>query len=99
MVNKELILKFHSEGKTCQEIRDLLGDMCLSTSSKFHQVSITHGGNQEEYFDHKCKIFSNILGKLIKLLDMIKELKSIIIGIQYDFQSILSLKIYIRNYI
>lgn len=44
----------------------LLGDMCLSTTSKLHRVSITHGGEQEEYFDHKCRVFGNILGKINK---------------------------------
>lgn len=44
----------------------LLGDMCLSTTSKLHRVHITHGGEQEEYFDHKCEVFKNILGKINK---------------------------------
>lgn len=44
----------------------LLGDMCLSTTSKLHRISITHGGEQEEYFDHKCNVFKNILGKINK---------------------------------
>lgn len=44
----------------------LLGDMCLSTTSKLHRVSINHGGSQEEYFDYKCKIFNNLLGKVNK---------------------------------
>ena len=44
----------------------LLGDMSLSTTSKLYRVCITHGGEQEEYFDHKCKIFNNILGKINK---------------------------------
>lgn len=44
----------------------LLGDMCLSTTAKLHRVSISHGGEQESYFDHKCEIFKNILGKVSK---------------------------------
>lgn len=44
----------------------LLGDMCLSTTSNLYRVHINHGGEQEAYFDHKCKIFNNILGKVDK---------------------------------
>lgn len=44
----------------------LLGDMCITKTSRFPRVSITHGGKQEAYFDHKCSIFSNILGKINK---------------------------------
>lgn len=41
----------------------LLGDMCISTTSKLYRIHINHGGKQETYFDHKCKIFENLLGK------------------------------------
>ena len=34
MVNKEKILQLHSEGKTCQEIRDILGNS-LTTIRKY----------------------------------------------------------------
>lgn len=44
----------------------LLGDMCISTTSKLYRVQINHGGEQEAYFDHKCKIFKNLLGKVNK---------------------------------
>lgn len=63
IVNKELELT----NEQIEVLRgSLLGDMCLSTTSKLHRVSINHGGEQELYFDHKCEIFKNILGKVDK---------------------------------
>lgn len=44
----------------------LLGDMNIGINWKNARVSISHGGKQEEYFDHKCNIFKNILGKVNK---------------------------------
>lgn len=41
----------------------LLGDMSIDTNQKNARPIISQGGNQEEYFDHKCKIFSNLIGK------------------------------------
>jgi len=40
--------------------------MCISKTKKLARAIISQGGNQEEYFDHKCKIFENILGKTCK---------------------------------
>lgn len=44
----------------------LLGDMYIGINGKLPRVSINHGGDQEEYFDHKCEIFKNLLGKVNK---------------------------------
>ena len=44
----------------------LLGNMYIGTSSKMCRVSICHGESQEEYFDYKCSIFHNLLGKVNK---------------------------------
>lgn len=44
----------------------LLGDMSIGVTSKLYRVTITHGGEQEAYFDHKCDIFKNILGRVNK---------------------------------
>lgn len=44
----------------------LLGDMNIGINGKLPRVSIVHGGDQEAYFDHKCEIFKNILGKVNK---------------------------------
>jgi predicted transcriptional regulator len=41
----------------------LLGDMCIDTNWKISRPAISQGGNQEEYFDYKCKIFNNLIGK------------------------------------
>lgn len=44
----------------------MLGDMSMSKEHDNARISISHGGNQEVYFDHKCQKFSNILGKISK---------------------------------
>lgn len=44
----------------------LLGDMSLDINYKNARPVINQGGEQEEYFDHKCEIFKNILGKVSK---------------------------------
>lgn len=44
----------------------LLGDMYIGINGKLPRVSINHSGDQEEYFDHKCEIFKNLLGKVNK---------------------------------
>lgn len=44
----------------------LLGDMNIGINWKNARITITHGTGQEEYFDHKCSIFKNILGKVNK---------------------------------
>lgn len=44
----------------------LLGDMSIDKHSKLYRLSISHGGNQEEYFDYKCNLLSNIIGKAVK---------------------------------
>lgn len=44
----------------------LLGDMCITKETKNARISITHSGLQEEYFDYKCNIFKNLIGKVDK---------------------------------
>lgn len=44
----------------------LLGDMSISKHTNFARFSISHGGNQEAYFDHKCELFENLIGKFCK---------------------------------
>lgn len=44
----------------------LLGDMSLDINWKNARPIISQGGNQEEYFDHKCEIFKNLIGKPCK---------------------------------
>lgn len=44
----------------------LLGDMSISKHANFARFSISHGGTQEIYFDHKCEIFKNLIGKPCK---------------------------------
>lgn len=44
----------------------LLGDMSLDSHWKEARFSISQGGAQEAYFDYKCQIFNNILGKISK---------------------------------
>lgn len=44
----------------------LLGDMSIDRHSKLCRLAISHGGQQEEYFDHKCNLLSNIIGKIVK---------------------------------
>lgn len=41
----------------------LLGDMSLDLNWKNARPVISQGGNQREYFDHKCAIFQNLIGK------------------------------------
>ena len=41
----------------------LLGDMSLDTNWKNVRPTISQGGDQEAYFDYKCKIFKNLIGK------------------------------------
>lgn len=41
----------------------LLGDMSIDTNWKNARPIISQGGKQEEYFDYKCKIFHNLIGK------------------------------------
>lgn len=42
----------------------LLGDLNIGINWKNARVSITHGTGQEDYFDNKCKVFNNLLGKI-----------------------------------
>lgn len=45
----------------------LLGDMSLDkASNRTTRPVISHGGEQEAYFDHKCEIFKNLIGKISK---------------------------------
>jgi hypothetical protein len=44
----------------------LLGDMCIQKETINARASITQGGKQEEYFDHKCEIFKNFIGAVSK---------------------------------
>lgn len=44
----------------------LLGDMSLGINGKHARPAITQGGKQEEYFDYKCSIFKNLIGKINK---------------------------------
>ena len=44
----------------------LLGDMSLDLNWKNVRPVISQGGKQEEYFDHKCEIFKNLIGKITK---------------------------------
>lgn len=46
----------------------LLGDMSIDSHSKLCRLVISHGGQQEEYFDYKCSLLSNIIGKVVKKL-------------------------------
>lgn len=39
----------------------LLGDMSMEKRYQNSRFSISHGGKQEKYFDHKCQIFSNFI--------------------------------------
>lgn len=41
----------------------LLGDMSIDSNWKNARPIISQGGEQEEYFDYKCSIFSNLIGK------------------------------------
>lgn len=41
----------------------LLGDMSLDINWKNARPIISQGGEQEEYFNYKCSIFSNLIGK------------------------------------
>lgn len=41
----------------------LLGDMSIDINYKNARPIIGHGGDQEEYFDYKCEIFKNLIGK------------------------------------
>lgn len=41
----------------------LLGDMSIDTNWKNSRLIISQGGEQEEYFDYKCEIFKNLIGK------------------------------------
>lgn len=44
----------------------LLGDMNIGINWKNARLSINHGTGQEEYFDYKCSIFKDLLGKINK---------------------------------
>lgn len=44
----------------------LLGDMSISKHANFARFSISQGGKQESYFDHKCEIFKDVIGKPCK---------------------------------
>lgn len=44
----------------------LLGDMSLDLNWKNARPIISQGGAQEEYFDYKCEIFKNLIGKVNK---------------------------------
>lgn len=44
----------------------LLGDMSIDNHSKLCRLVISHGGQQEKYFDYKCSLLSNIIGKVVK---------------------------------
>nr|DAF63646.1 MAG TPA: endonuclease [Podoviridae sp. ctz6O13] len=41
----------------------LLGDMSIDLNWKNARPIITHGGNQWEYFKHKCTVFKDLIGK------------------------------------
>ena len=41
----------------------LLGDMTIDVNWKNARPIISQGGKQEEYFDYKCEIFKNLIGK------------------------------------
>lgn len=45
----------------------LLGDMTIEKpTGKNARPVISHGGEQEAYFDYKCKLFENLIGKINK---------------------------------
>lgn len=44
----------------------LLGDANIGINTKNARLAFTHGGNQQEYFDYKCSLFKDILGKINK---------------------------------
>lgn len=66
--NKRIINKYIELIKTQEEILygSLLGDMSISKTKNLYRPSISHGGQQELYFDYKCKEFKNLLGKINK---------------------------------
>ena len=44
----------------------MLGDMSITLTQKQARLIISQGGSHEEYFDHLCKNFKDILGKISK---------------------------------
>ena len=66
--NKRIINEYVELTKTQEEILygSLLGDMSISKTKNSYRPSISHGGQQELYFDYKCKEFKNLLGKINK---------------------------------
>lgn len=44
----------------------LLGDATIGINWKNARIAFNHGGDQEAYFDHKCEIFKEFLGKVNK---------------------------------
>lgn len=44
----------------------LLGDLNIQINWKNARISIHHGGDQEQYFDHKCEVLNNIIGHINK---------------------------------
>lgn len=53
----------------------LLGDLYIESKGNYSRVCIHHGGDQELYFDHKCEVLSNIIGKANKNPRYDKRLK------------------------
>lgn len=48
-------------------IGSLLGDTGMERRYRNARLSITHGDGQEEYFDHKCEIFKNLINTVSKI--------------------------------
>ena len=64
MINKNIIEYTDEQYEIL--LGSLIGDMCLTKETVNARCSITHGGNQESYFDHKCSKFKGLLGKIDK---------------------------------
>ena len=75
IINKELVLT-EEQKEILYGI--ILGDASIELHSTTARLNITHGGNQESYFDHLCNIFKPILGKANKTPRFDKKLNKYI---------------------
>ena len=69
----------------------LLGDMSIGFQGNDCRFSISQGGEQEAYFDHKCTFLKIFQVKFLKQIGMIKEQINGIISIKFDLKHILFL--------
>ena len=70
MANKEKILQLHSEGKTCQEIRDILGNSLTTIRKYIKEAGYTTNSKI-------ARADKEILNKINELLDSGKTNKEI----------------------